>query len=85
MGLFKRKWLSVAVALLLLVGAFVAYLFWPRPDELARWKARMRARGEKFSLAEVTPKFSQEKLDWGKQFQAVVNGIAMHPVPPGVS
>ncbi len=83
MAFFQRKRLKLAVALLLLAGAFVAYVFWPRPDELARWKAQMRARGEKFSLAEVAPKFSQEKLDWAKQLQPVVGGIFSQPVPPG--
>ncbi|HEU0008605.1 MAG TPA: hypothetical protein VFT34_02200, partial [Verrucomicrobiae bacterium] len=83
MAHFRRRKLIVAGALLLFVGAFAAYVFWPRPDELARWKAQMRARGEKFSLAEVAPKFSQEKLDWAKQLQPVVNGILTHPVPPG--
>jgi hypothetical protein len=82
-GLSKRKRLIVAGALLLLVGAFLAFLFWPRPDELARWKARMRARGERFSLAEVAPKFSQEKLDWAKQLQPVIGGVFSQPVPPG--
>jgi len=83
MGLFKRKRLNIAVDVLVLVGAFAAYLFWPRPDELARWKAQMRARGEKFSLAEVAPKFSQAKLDWAQQLQPVVGGIFSQPVPPG--
>lgn len=60
------------------------YWIWPRPDELERWKAQMRARGERFSLAEVAPKFSQEKADWVRQFQSAVSGISSYPVPPGV-
>jgi|GEM_PF-1918195 len=83
MAFHKRKWLPVAFVALLLVAGFAAYLFWPRPDELARWKAQMRARGVKFSLAEVAPKFSKEKLEWAKQFQAAANGVLMQPVPPG--
>src|SRR2546425_10567539 len=82
MAFFQRKRVTIAVGLMVLVAAFLAYLFWPRPDELARWKARMRARGEKFSLAEVAPKYSQEKVDWGKQFQPVIAGILTQPVPP---
>jgi hypothetical protein len=83
MTFVQRKWLVVALALLAFMGAFAVYLFWPRPDELERWKAQMRARGEKFSLAEVAPKFSQEKFDWAQQLQSVVSGLYSHPVPPG--
>ena len=83
MARFQRKRLVVPFALLLLLTGFGAYVFLPRPDELARWKAQMRARGEKFSLAEVAPKFSQEKLDWGMQLQGALSGIYTQPVPPG--
>jgi hypothetical protein len=83
MAFLKRKRLIVAGTTLALIGGVVAYVFWPQSDELTRWKAQMRARGEKFSLAEVAPKFSQEKFDWGKQIQTVVAGIKTQPVPLG--
>lgn len=82
MTLFKRKSVKLAVALLALIVAGIAYIVWLRPDELSRWKEQMRARGEKFSLAEVAPKFAQEKLDWGNQLPPVVSGICSQPVPP---
>lgn len=77
----KRRWL-ITVTLLFLVSGGLAFLFWPREDELARWKAQMRARGENFTLAEVAPNHSPALKDWGKQFKAAVEGVAVHPVPP---
>ena len=67
----------------MLVTGFAVYLFWPRPDALAQWKARACARGEKFCLAAVAPKYSQQKFDWAQQLQPAVAGISFHPVPPG--
>ncbi len=66
MGLFNRKRLVVTVALLLFMGGLLAFLLWPRADELARWKAERRAQGERFTLSEIAPKFSTKKQDFIK-------------------
>jgi hypothetical protein len=78
----NKRWL-ITVSLLFLVIGLLIFLFWPRTDELARWKARMRVQGENFSLVEVAPKHSPAMRDWGKQFKAAVDGVAVNPVGPG--
>lgn len=77
----RKRWL-ITVALLFFSSGLLAFLFWPRDDELARWKAQMRARGENFTLAEVAPRHSPALKDWGKRFKAAVDGVAVNPVPP---
>jgi hypothetical protein len=63
--------------LLVLVGA---WLFTRRSSgELERWKATQRARGEKFTLAEIAPPVSEARREWERSFREAASELDRTP------
>ena len=59
-NLFRKGKARILLAVIGLIVAGAIFFLWPRKDALARWKADMRARGEKLTLVELAPPFRAE-------------------------
>lgn len=77
----RHKTLSIAAILALLAGAVIVYVSaWP--DELARYKARLRGSGEELSLAKLSPPYSREAANYQQQLGDATARLVLLPIPP---
>ncbi len=82
-GMGRRPLKRLPLAMLGLVGVLLVLVWWPRMDELARWKAAMRARGDLLSLAELAPPFRPECLEQEMRFSNAIRRGNFFPARPG--
>ena len=73
LALRHRLLISGGFLALFLAGALV--LTQRSSGELERWKAAQRARGEKFTLAEIAPPASEIWRAWEWSLSAAANGL----------
>ena len=73
--------LKLTVLLVVLAGAVVAYVSL-LPDPLARYKARLAARGEELALTRLLPPYSGEVADYQQQLGDATAGLVILPIHP---
>ena len=80
-SLVHLKSLGLAFGIALLVAAALV-LFRPQADRLARYKTTLRAQGERLSLAELEPRFSESAAAYQRQLNEAAGRLVMAPIPP---
>src|SRR5437867_5816914 len=80
-SLVHLKSLGLVFGIALLVAAALVLLR-PQADRLARYKTTLAAQGEKLSLDELEPRFSESAAAYQSQLNEAAGRLVMAPIPP---